>query len=83
MNKRIVVLILSISTITCYGYALGGLGAHIMGHGGLYVAAAGLIGGTLCAWLALTLWRQFLDEHSEDTEAKAPDKHPEDESDDL
>lgn len=78
MNKRIVVLILSISTITCYGYALGGLGAHIMGREGLRVAAAGLVGGTFCAWLALKLWRQFLDE---ETGAKAPDKRSEDKSD--
>lgn len=83
MNKRIVVLILSISTITCYGYALGGLGAHVMGGEGLYVAAAGLIGGTFCAWLALKLWRQYLDEHCDETEAEAPDKHSEDETDAL
>lgn len=81
MNKRIVVLILSISSITCYGYALGGLGAHIMGGGDMYVIAAGLIGGTFCAWLALKLWRQFLDEHSEEAETKAPGKNSRDETD--
>lgn len=75
MNKRIVVLILSISTITCYGYALGGLGTHIMiGRGGLRIAAAGLAGGTFCAWLALKLWRQFLDEEDESQEKRSEDK---------
>lgn len=81
MNKRLVVLILSFSTIICYGYALGGLGARIMGRGDLYVIPAGFIGGTLCAWLALRLWRQFLDELDEEASLAAGDKNPEEKGD--
>lgn len=62
MNKHTLVLILSFATIICYGYALGGLGAYMTGQRRPLVIAAGLIGGTLCTWLALKLWQQFLDD---------------------
>lgn len=74
MNKRQFVLILSFATIICYGYALGGLGAYIFGQGKLFVIAAGLVGGTLCAWLALKLWRQFLCEIDESEKAAGQEK---------
>lgn len=62
MNKRLVVLFLSFSTIIAYGYALGGLGSYAMGVPKPLPIAAGLIGGTLCAYLALKIWRLYLTE---------------------
>ncbi|MDO4562066.1 MAG: hypothetical protein Q4C86_14120 [bacterium] len=62
MNKRLIVLFLSFSTIIAYGYALGGLGSYAMGVPKPLPIAAGLIGGTLCAYLALKIWRLYLTE---------------------
>lgn len=70
MNKRILVLIFSFATIICYGYVLGGIGAYMMGLSKPLVIVAGFIGGTLCIWLALKLWRSFLDDIERETEAK-------------
>ena len=62
MNKRLIVLFLSFSTIIAYGYTLGGLGSYAMGVPKPLPIAAGLIGGTLCAYLALKIWRLYLTE---------------------
>lgn len=66
MNKRILVLVLSFAALLGYGYALGGLGAYMMGRGRPFVIAAGLTGGTFCVWLALKLWRGYLDDIEDD-----------------
>ena len=58
MNKRLIVLILSISTIVAYGYALGGLGSYAMP----VPIAAGLSCGTVFAVAALRLWKSYLEE---------------------
>ena len=57
MNKRLIVLILSISTIVAYGYALGGLGSYAMGVPKPVPIAAGLSCGTVFAVAALRLWK--------------------------
>ena len=62
MSKRLIVLFLSFSTIIAYGYALGGLGSYAMGEPKPLPIAAGLIGGTFCAYLALKIWRLYLAE---------------------
>ncbi|MGN0881786.1 hypothetical protein [uncultured Cloacibacillus sp.] len=53
---------MSFSTIIAYGYALGGLGSYAMGVPKPLPIAAGLIGGTFCAYLALKIWRLYLAE---------------------
>ncbi len=83
MNRRISVLCLSIGTIVAYGYALGGLGGYMFGRGRPLLVAAGLIGGTLCAWLALHIWRVYLDEiAAEDAEIERLDCKKENKNDD-
>lgn len=67
MVTRILVLCLSFSTMICYGYALGGLGGYLFGRGKPLVIAAGLVGGTLCALMALRIWKRCLDEIAKDT----------------
>lgn len=62
MNKRLIVLLLSISTIVAYGYALGGLGSYAMGVPKPVPIAAGLTSGTIFAAAALKLWKSYLDE---------------------
>ena len=62
MSKRLIVLFLSFSTIIAYGYALGCLGSYAMGVPKPLPIAAGLIGGTFCAYLALKIWRLYLAE---------------------
>ncbi len=66
MNKRLTVLFLSFSTIVAYGYALGGLGSYAMGVPKPLPIAVGLAGGTLCAYLALKIWRLYLAEIEEE-----------------
>ena len=62
MNKRLIVLILSISTIVAYGYALGGLGSYAMGVPKPVPIAAGLLCGTVFVVAALKLWKSYLEE---------------------
>lgn len=69
MNKRLIVLVLSFATIICFGYALGGVGAYVMGKEKPLVIAGGLIGGGFCLLLALKLWRQFLEETEKEAQA--------------
>lgn len=72
MPKRIIVLILSFTTIIAYGYALGALWGYMLGAGKPLVIAAGGVGGTLCAFAALRIWRSYLDDiEREDAEKKA------------
>lgn len=69
MNKRLIVLILSISTIVAYGYALGGLGSYAMGVPKPVPIAAGLACGTAFAALALKLWKSYLEELEQERKA--------------
>lgn len=62
MNKRLLVLILSISSVVAYGYALGGLGGFLLGRGSVTYVVLGLTGGTACALGALKIWREYLKE---------------------
>lgn len=71
MRKRLLVLFLSFGTIIAFGYALGGLGGYIFDQGKPMVIAAGLIGGIFSAFLALKIWRTYLDDiDRENEEAK-------------
>lgn len=66
MWKRITVLILSFSTIIAYGYALGGLGSYAAGVPKPLPVIVGFVGGTVCAALALKVWRVYLAEIEEE-----------------
>ena len=66
MTKRLAVLFLSFATIICYGYALGGLGSYALGVPKPLHTAAGLICGTVCAFLALKIWRRYIEEIEEE-----------------
>lgn len=70
MNKRLIVLILSISTIVAYGYALGGLGSYAMGVPKPVPIAAGLVCGTAFAAAALKLWKGYLEELEQERKAQ-------------
>lgn len=73
MSKRLTVLFLSFATIIAYGYALGGLGSYAMGVPKPFPIAAGLVGGTVCALLALKIWKLYLIEiEKEDGEKNSP-----------
>lgn len=72
MYKRLAVLLLSISTIVAYGYALGGLGSYAMGAPRPLPTAAGLICGTIFAIAALKIWKSYVDDiDREETEKEA------------
>ena len=62
MRQRVLVLFLSFGTIIAFGYALGGLGSYMFGEGKPLVIAAGLIGGALSGFMALKIWRTYLDD---------------------
>ncbi|MCR5336209.1 MAG: hypothetical protein K6E42_06605 [Synergistes sp.] len=63
------VLFLSFATIICYGYALGGLGSYALGVPKPVPTAAGLVCGTLCAFLAIKIWRRYIEEIEEEQRA--------------
>jgi hypothetical protein len=58
--KRIMTLLSSIGTIVCYGYALGGVGGYLAGRGRPFIAAAGIISGSLLAFAAIKIWRSYI-----------------------
>ena len=66
MTKRLAVLFLSFATIICYGYALGGFGSYALGVPKPLHTAAGLGCGTVCAFLALKIWRRYIEEIEEE-----------------
>lgn len=68
MCKRLLVLFLSFGTIIAFGYALGGLGGYMFDRGKPLVIAAGLIGGIFSAFLALKIWRTYLDDIDRENE---------------
>ncbi len=59
---RLIVTILSMSTVVAYGYALAGLGGFLVGKGSLHYIIWGLIGGTICGAAAIILWRKNIAE---------------------
>lgn len=82
MRKRLLVLFLSFGTIIAFGYALGGLGSYMFGEGRPLIIAAGLAGGAVSAFIALKVWRSYLDDiEKEDREAELKD--PKDAAGDL
>lgn len=77
--KRLLVLVLSFSTIIAFGYALGGLWGYVMGRGRPLVIAAGLAVGLICAAAALRIWRGYLEDiEREDRENEESGRHEED-----
>ena len=74
MTKRLSVLFLSFATIICYGYALGGLGSYALGVPKPVPTAAGLVCGTLCAFLAIKIWRRYIEEIEEEQRASEATK---------
>lgn len=66
MIKRIAVLILSFTTLVCYGKAIRGLAGYLAGKGDPLMIAAGIAGGTAAAFLAIKLWRIYLAEFEEE-----------------
>ncbi|MDR1915203.1 MAG: hypothetical protein LBQ58_01345 [Synergistaceae bacterium] len=58
--KRIMTLMASMGTILCYGYALGGVGGYLVGRGSPFIAAAGIISGSLLAFAAIRIWKSYL-----------------------
>ncbi len=79
MRKRLLVLFLSFGTIIAFGYALGGLGGYMFDQGKPKVIAAGLIGGIVSAYIALKVWRTYLDDidrENEDARLRAENDHP-------
>ncbi|MBQ9882145.1 MAG: hypothetical protein IJM42_06020 [Synergistes sp.] len=68
------VLFLSFATIICYGYALGGLGSYALGVPKPVPTAAGLVCGTLCAFLAIKIWRRYIEEIEEEQRAREAKK---------
>ena len=77
MNKRLIVLVLSISTIVAYGYALGGLGSYAMGVPKPVPIALGLLFGTIFAAAALKLWKAYLTELERESLNKSEDSDEE------
>jgi hypothetical protein len=63
---RIIVLILSISTLVLYGHALAGLGGYFFEKGRPDLIVTGLLLGTACAVSALVLWRKYLNKIEEE-----------------
>ena len=82
MRKRLLVLFLSFGTIIAFGYALGGLGGYMFDQGKPKVVAAGLIGGKVSAYIALKVWRTYLDDidrENEDARLQNENDRPKDE----
>ena len=58
---RLVILMLSMGSVTAYGYALAGWGISFFGAEMNYLyVMGGLSGGTLSAALAIWLWKWWL-----------------------
>lgn len=68
--KRIAVLCLSFATMVGYGYALASLFATSFGKGDLKIIAAGAIGGTICAVVAVKIWRSYIRDINEEARAR-------------
>ncbi len=82
MYKRLLVLFLSFGTIIAFGYAPGGLGGYMFDQGKPKVIAAGLIGGIVSAYIALKVWRTYLDDidrENEDARLQNENDRPKDE----
>lgn len=61
---RIVVLVLSVSSVFFFGRALGALGGYMVGRPHPALMVQGLAGGVVTALLALWLWRNRLRQES-------------------
>ncbi|MDR1471112.1 MAG: hypothetical protein LBS75_01175 [Synergistaceae bacterium] len=58
--KRLLTLMASMGAITCYGYALGGVGGYLVGQGRPFAAAAGVVSGSVLALAAVLIWKGYL-----------------------
>ncbi|MDO4953221.1 MAG: hypothetical protein Q4E34_05290 [Synergistaceae bacterium] len=56
MNKRLIVMLLSLSTILFYGWALGAMFDYAAGIPQPAILAGCLAAGTLCAVIAVYIW---------------------------
>lgn len=57
---RIIVMILSLTSVVFFGKALAGLGSYLVGKDHPELIAIGLIGGIASAVAALVLWKRYL-----------------------
>ncbi|NLM71978.1 MAG: hypothetical protein GX181_08490 [Synergistaceae bacterium] len=57
---RTIVLMLSVSSVLLFSYAVAGMGGFLFGRGRLDYIALGLFGGGGAAAAALWLWRRWL-----------------------
>ena len=72
MQKRLLVLFLSFGTIIAFGYALGDLGGYMCSErASLLLSLAGLTGGALSGFMALRIWRSYLDDIEGRTKKRA------------
>ena len=60
--KRIFVLILSITTIICFGYSLGALGVTVLRTPQWGQVFLWLLLGLLCSALAIKFWKSYTEE---------------------
>ena len=74
-------MILCFGAIIAFGYALGGLGSYMMGIKKPLVIAVGLVSGVAASYLALRVWRSYLDEIAAEDAALEAEKENEEESD--
>ncbi len=57
---RLIILLLSMSSVVLYGYAVAGLAGFLMGKGRIDYIAFGLVLGTAAAIASLLLWKHWL-----------------------
>ena len=58
--KRLATLLCSIGTIVGYSYLIGGTGGYLLGRGRPFIAAAGFVAGSILAFVAIKIWRSYL-----------------------
>lgn len=63
--KRIATLLCSMGTIVSYSYLIGGMGGYLMGRGRPFVALTGFVVGSLLAFIAIKIWRSYLEDVNE------------------
>lgn len=58
-TMRTLVTGLSIATLIAYGYAIAGIGGFLLGKGRIDFITWGLTCGSICAALALYIWKKY------------------------
>lgn len=79
--KRIATMLCSMGTIVSYGYLIGGAGGYLMGRGRPFVALTGFVVGSLLAFVAIKIWRSYLEDVDalNETEPYKPEEYEDDE----